>query len=672
MATSVIGALRVNLGLDSAQFEKGAKRVQQPLAAMRQQFLMVVGAAAALGTALGGFALKAAQDIDKVAKSARRIDATVTGYRALEMAADDAGANISSLADDIQTMNREIAKNSKGAQEALKALGITADELGSLDADQKIALIADRVKALGLDSGQASVLLQKLGVRNREMALLVLGGGAALRQARIDVEEYGLALSDIDAAKIEAANDEIAGLADIGAYLGDQLALKIVPGLGNMAKAMTDSLREGGLLRGVLDGLLSVVERLGAYVGVIVTGFGVRYVAALAAAAASTATLSGALLFLRAALIRTGIGALIVGAGELVFQFSKLVTATGSWGAALEALGDLASGVWEGIKTSASSIVPALNAVWESVQAGFYIVLENMTATWRNFLEMLSGVAGYLPGGDFLAGKLNEAAASADASVTKFATAANDALMTSENLKAEASNLASEGFDKAREAAARLAEIVRQGGVDSDAAASSTTELSNALDELANSAGGAKDKTKELTDAQKALEQASDQVEGNFESAFASFVTGAKSAKQAVGELLANLAQMAASAAFKGLFGGSKGFDILGAIFGGGPSFAGGGYTGSGPRTGGLDGQGGFMAMLHPRETVVDHTRLGGNLAGAPGGGAGQMIVRAYSDPGVILEISQNVTREGLKQFSGEPLTQALRAQQTDLRMVRT
>jgi hypothetical protein len=38
-------------------------------------------------------------------------------------------------------------------------------------------------------------------------------------------------------------------------------------------------------------------------------------------------------------------------------------------------------------------------------------------------------------------------------------------------------------------------------------------------------------------------------------------------------------------------------------------SFDGGGYTGSGPRSGGLDGRGGYMAMLHPRETVIDHTK---------------------------------------------------------------
>ena len=38
-------------------------------------------------------------------------------------------------------------------------------------------------------------------------------------------------------------------------------------------------------------------------------------------------------------------------------------------------------------------------------------------------------------------------------------------------------------------------------------------------------------------------------------------------------------------------------------------SFDGGGYTGSGTRTGGIDGKGGFAAILHPNETVIDHTK---------------------------------------------------------------
>lgn len=47
-------------------------------------------------------------------------------------------------------------------------------------------------------------------------------------------------------------------------------------------------------------------------------------------------------------------------------------------------------------------------------------------------------------------------------------------------------------------------------------------------------------------------------------------------------------------------------------------SFDGGGFTGTGARSGGLDGRGGFLAVMHPNETVVDHTKgqqLGGNTS---------------------------------------------------------
>jgi hypothetical protein len=48
-------------------------------------------------------------------------------------------------------------------------------------------------------------------------------------------------------------------------------------------------------------------------------------------------------------------------------------------------------------------------------------------------------------------------------------------------------------------------------------------------------------------------------------------------------------------------------------------SFEGGGFTGNGSRTGGVDGKGGFNAILHPNETVIDHTMNGG-LRSSSGG----------------------------------------------------
>jgi hypothetical protein len=61
-------------------------------------------------------------------------------------------------------------------------------------------------------------------------------------------------------------------------------------------------------------------------------------------------------------------------------------------------------------------------------------------------------------------------------------------------------------------------------------------------------------------------------------------------------------------ASIKQIIGGFGGITVGHNLFGG-SSFAGGGFTGNGPRAGGLDGQGGFLAMMHPRETVIDHTK---------------------------------------------------------------
>jgi hypothetical protein len=44
-------------------------------------------------------------------------------------------------------------------------------------------------------------------------------------------------------------------------------------------------------------------------------------------------------------------------------------------------------------------------------------------------------------------------------------------------------------------------------------------------------------------------------------------------------------------------------------IFSSLPSFDGGGYTGMGIRAGGIDGKGGSLAVVHPNETVIDHTK---------------------------------------------------------------
>lgn len=100
---------------------------------------------------------------------------------------------------------------------------------------------------------------------------------------------------------------------------------------------------------------------------------------------------------------------------------------------------------------------------------------------------------------------------------------------------------------------------------------------------------------------------------------FGSVIDGSKSAKQAVADLLLEIAKMQMLNAIFKLPGMGSLASGIGSLLT--PSFAGGGFTGYGSRSGGIDGHGGFPAILHPNETVIDHTRgqqVGGGVSFAP------------------------------------------------------
>ena len=76
------------------------------------------------------------------------------------------------------------------------------------------------------------------------------------------------------------------------------------------------------------------------------------------------------------------------------------------------------------------------------------------------------------------------------------------------------------------------------------------------------------------------------------------------------------------------------------------PSGDGGGFTGLGSRTGGVDGKGGFPAILHPNETVIDHTKGQGmgatvnfNISTVDAAGFDQLLA---SRKGLITSIINN------------------------------
>lgn len=103
---------------------------------------------------------------------------------------------------------------------------------------------------------------------------------------------------------------------------------------------------------------------------------------------------------------------------------------------------------------------------------------------------------------------------------------------------------------------------------------------------------------------------------------------------------------------------GGAGFSGAFADYGGQTSFAGGGFTGDGPRAGGLDGQGGFNAVLHPQETVIDHSMMNGAMQRfQPSKGSAATATAADSateDSTNTVDVNYNVTEINSMRFVSE------------------
>lgn len=86
-----------------------------------------------------------------------------------------------------------------------------------------------------------------------------------------------------------------------------------------------------------------------------------------------------------------------------------------------------------------------------------------------------------------------------------------------------------------------------------------------------------------------------------------------------------------------GVFGSfmGGGYGDTAGVAAGVPRFEGGGFTGTGSRSGGIDGRGGFPAILHPNETVVDHAR--GQLMPSRSAQGGNSVQVTYS-PTIMID----------------------------------
>jgi len=460
-----------------------------------------LGAVALVGSIVA-LTRSSANQIDALSKQAAQVGILTRNFQAMSLVANEAGVSTENLTNMIGLMQRNIVELGRGTASQTRAfqqLGVTLKDLQGLSPDAQFDRIATALAGVQDPAQRTALAMEVFGRSGRAAINMLEGYTEALEDARRFQEGFGLAVGQTSAQAIERANDAMDRLMSGFRGLGNLLAVELAPRMERFANSMIETIIQADAIRRTADVLVAVLERVGFYAGAAAIAFGAYKVATIAATVA-TIGLSGALVVARAALLRLGLGVIIVAAGELAFRISKLIESTGGWGNALSLLGDVASGVWEGITTSASAIGPALGAIFEDVKSTFFVLMESLTAKWRDFLSMLSGAIANIPGAEAISDRLALSAQNADEAVTGFMRSANDAEEAAMRLRRESSNLATSGFDRARAALGQLRRTVDDNTSSTEDGTDAANALASALDNVSDGAGGAGAAVKGLND----------------------------------------------------------------------------------------------------------------------------------------------------------------------------
>ncbi len=213
MAGTSIANLKAMLTLDTSKWMSGFASAGKSA----QSFVGGIGSQ--LGTAVAGFVSVGAaihslgqgmEQVDRQAKLADRLGIAVGEVQKLALAADLAGTNVEVLAKGMLKMGKNIGS-------------------GGQSLDIRLFQVADSIAKI-TDAGERAKKAEDIfGKGGLELINTLAQGSRGIRASAEAIDRFDLAISRIDAAKIEAANDAFTEMKTVLGGLRNQFAVDVAP-----------------------------------------------------------------------------------------------------------------------------------------------------------------------------------------------------------------------------------------------------------------------------------------------------------------------------------------------------------------------------------------------------------------------------------------------------------
>lgn len=256
---------RVKLGADISEYvrkmDEAAQKTQAAVAEMTERVVKYGAAVAAASAAAAAALVKHNMGtIDALAKTADKIGETTEQLAGMRHAAELSGAGAATMDKALMNLSRKASEAAAGIGEArgvIKELGIDAAELARQSPAEQFRMIADALGPIENRADKVRIAFKLFEAEGVSLLNTMDMGREGINAAVNEADRLGLALSRIDAAKVEAANDAMTRAKAATEGVANTLTVALAPYI----EAVTTKFIEAGVAAdGWKDEILSGVK----------------------------------------------------------------------------------------------------------------------------------------------------------------------------------------------------------------------------------------------------------------------------------------------------------------------------------------------------------------------------------------------------------------------------
>lgn len=272
-ASAVIGALRVNLGLNSASFRSGLDKSSNRLSSFAKlaaaSFTIVAGAATAAFAKVRG----AAQEADKLIKASRSLGLPVEELSALSYAAELSGVSFDELATGIRRGSQLVGQSLQGmSNEGTKYLDQLGVSIVTSDGQVRsmydiLGDVADRFAKMPDGVQKTAIAVSLFGRSGAKLIPLLNSGSEGIAQMSAEAARLGLVIDTKTGVAAELFNDNLTRLQRSITGLWNRVLMNVIPAFAELTTKFSDAITNGNqfdsVVAGISNGLTVLVRGLG-------------------------------------------------------------------------------------------------------------------------------------------------------------------------------------------------------------------------------------------------------------------------------------------------------------------------------------------------------------------------------------------------------------------------